>query len=105
MNMSDSWLDPIVENMSNRIIEFCYDISKILDLDRHSVLMYDLASVMYIYDDLNEHALQIKLQILIRQGKLSLAHKAYDNFAKLYEKIYGEIYTVKFEDMVVSNPL
>ena len=105
MNMSDSWLDPIVENMSNRIIEFCYDISKILDLDRHSVLMYDLASVMYIYDDLNEHALQIKLQILIRQGKLSLAHKAYDNFAKLYEKIYGEMYTIKFEDMVVSNPL
>ena len=105
VNMSDSWLDPIVENMSNRIIEFCYDISKILDLDKHSTLMYDLASVMYIYDDLNEHALQIKLQILIRQGKLSLAHTAYDNFAKLYEKIYGEVYTVKFEDMVVNNPL
>lgn len=105
MNMSDSWLDPIVENMSNRIIEFCYDISKILDLDKHGVLMYDLASVMNIYDDLNEHALQIKLQILIRQGKLSLAHTAYDNFAKLYEKIYGEMYAVKFEDMVVSNPL
>ncbi|MDO6603014.1 LamG-like jellyroll fold domain-containing protein [Arenibacter palladensis] len=104
VNMSDSWLDPIVENMSNRIIEFCYDISKILDLDKHSALMYDLASVMYIYDDLNEHALQIKLQILIRQGKLSLAHTAYDNFAKLYEKIYGEVYTVKFEDMVVNNP-
>ncbi|WP_139827228.1 LamG domain-containing protein [Arenibacter troitsensis] len=103
VNMSDSWLDPIVENMSNRIIEFCYGISKILDIDRHSALMYDLASVMYIYDDLNEHALQIKLQILIRQGKLSLAHTAYDNFAKLYEKIYGEVYTVKFEDMVVSN--
>ena len=103
VNMSDSWLDPIVENMSNRIIEFCYGISKILDMDRHSALMYDLASVMYIYDDLNEHALQIKLQILIRQGKLSLAHTAYDNFAKLYEKIYGEVYTVKFEDMVVSN--
>ncbi|WP_146613550.1 LamG domain-containing protein [Arenibacter echinorum] len=105
VNMSDSWLDPIVENMSNRIIEFCYDISKILDMDKHSVLMYDLASVMNIYDDLNEHALQIKLQILIRQGKLSLAHTAYDNFAKLYEKIYGEMYTVKFEDMAVSNPL
>ncbi len=104
VNMSDSWLDPIVENMSNRIIEFCYDISKMLDMDTHSALMYNLASVMYIYDDLNEHALQIKLQILIRQGKLSLAHTAYDNFVKLYEKIYGEVYTVKFEDMVVNKP-
>ena len=97
-------MDPIVENMSNRIIEFCYDISKMLDMDTHSALMYNLASVMYIYDDLNEHALQIKLQILIRQGKLSLAHTAYDNFVKLYEKIYGEVYTVKFEDMVVNKP-
>ena len=60
-------------------------------MDKHSSLLYDLASVMYIYDDLNENALQIKLQILIRQGKLSLAHTVYDNFAKLYEKIYGEI--------------
>ncbi len=102
-NMGNSWLDPIVENISNRIIEFCYDISKMLDMDTHSALLYDLASVMYIYDDLNEHALKIKLQILIGQGKLSLAHTAYDNFAKLYEKIYGEIYTVKFEDMVGNN--
>ncbi|MCK0144699.1 hypothetical protein MWU78_03445 [Arenibacter sp. F26102] len=103
VNMSNSWLDPIVEKMSNGIIEFCYDISKRLDLEKHSSLLYDLASVMYIYDDLNENALQIKLQILIGQGKLSLAHTVYDNFTKLYEKIYGEMYTVKFEDMVVGN--
>ena len=103
VNMSDSWLDPIVEKMSNRIIEFCYDISKKLDLDKNSSLLYELASVMYIYDDLNENALQIKLQILIGQGKLSLARKVYDNFAKLYAKVYGEIYTVKFEDMAVNN--
>ncbi|MCM4151754.1 hypothetical protein DHD05_09140 [Arenibacter sp. N53] len=103
VNMSDSWLDPIVEKMSNRIIEFCYEISKRLDMDKHSSLLYDLASVMYIYDDLNENALQIKLQILIGQGKLSLAHTVYDNFSRLYEKIYGEMYTVKFEDMVVGN--
>ncbi|MCK0189882.1 LamG-like jellyroll fold domain-containing protein [Arenibacter sp. F20364] len=105
VNMSDSWLDPIVETMSNRIIEFCYDVSKVLDMEKHSSLMYDLASVMYIYDDLNENALQIKLQILIRQGKLSLAHTVYDNFAKLYEKIYGETYAMKFEDMVVGHTL
>jgi two-component SAPR family response regulator len=103
VNMSDSWLDPMVETMSNRIIEFCYAISKVLDMEKHSALMYDLASVMYIYDDLNENALQIKLQILIKQGKLSLAHTVYDNFAKLYGKIYGEAYTMKFEDMVVGH--
>ena len=103
VNMSESWLDPIVEKMSNRIIEFCFSMSKILDIEKQSFLLYDLASVMYIYDDLNENALHIKIQILIRQGKLSLAHTVYDNFVKLYEKIYGESYTVKFEDMVVGN--
>ena len=32
VNMSESWLDPIVEKMSNRIIEFCYHMSKVLDI-------------------------------------------------------------------------
>lgn len=102
-NMSDSWLDPFVEKMSNSIIEFCWELSNKLDADAHNVLLYDLASVMYIYDDLNENALQIKLQILIRQGKLSLARTVYDNFVKLYEKIYGESYALRFEEMVISN--
>lgn len=102
-NMSDSWLDPFVEKMSNSIIELCWELSNKLDADAHSVLLYDLASVMYIYDDLNENALQIKLQILIRQGKLSLARTVYDNFVKLYEKIYGESYALRFEEMVISN--
>ncbi len=102
-NMSDSWLDPFVEKMSNSIIELCWELCNKLDMDAHSVLLYDLASVMYIYDDLNENALQIKLQILIRQGKLSLARTVYDNFVKLYEKIYGESYVLRFEEMVISN--
>ena len=102
-NMSDSWLDPFVEKMSNSIIELCWEISNKLDADAHSVLLYDLASVMYIYDDLNENALQIKLQILIGQGKLSLARTVYDNFVKLYEKIYGESYALRFEEMVINN--
>ncbi|XHP74364.1 hypothetical protein KCTC52924_02119 [Arenibacter antarcticus] len=99
-NTEDAWLDPFVEKLSNRILEFCQGIAAKLNLEEHNVLLHDLASVMYIYDDLNENALQLKLQILIKQGKLSTAHSVYDKFAKLYKKLYGETYPIKFEDIL-----
>lgn len=102
-NTLDPWLDPYVEKLSNRVIEWCLQIAKTLSSEKHASQLYDLATIIYIYDDLNEDALQIKLKILVGQGKLSLAHTAYDSFAKLYKKLYGEPYAMKFEDFVGNS--
>ena len=50
-----------------------------------------------------KRALQLKLIVLIQQGKLSLAHTVHDNFAKLYLKLYKEDYPVSFEDMISEH--
>ncbi|MDO5981855.1 LamG domain-containing protein [Flavivirga spongiicola] len=99
---SESWLDPFIEKFSNQIIEQCLDFIEILDKEKHCNLLLLLTDVICIYDDLNEKAHSLKLQLLIQQGKLSLAYKAYDNFVKLYYKIYKETYAVSFEDMTSS---
>ena len=99
-NTYDSWLDPFIEKISNQIIEQCSDFIEILDIEKHDTLLYDIAEVMNIYDDLNENALQLKLHVLILQGKLSLARNVYDNFIKLYTELYKENYSFTFEDMI-----
>lgn len=102
-NTEEAWLDPFLEKLSNEILECSHNIAQKLNVEEHAVLLLDLASVMYIYDDLNENALQLKLRILIKQGKLSTAHTVYDKFTKLYNKLYGEIYPIKFEDIVGNS--
>lgn len=96
---SEPWLDPFIEKFSNQIIEQCLSFNEILTIEKHSDLMFLLTEVICIYDDLNEKAHKLKLQILIKQGKLSLAYKTYDNFVKLYYKIYKEVYAISFEEM------
>jgi len=97
---SDSWLDPFIEKFSNQIIDQCILFTEKLDFHSHGDLVFLLTEVICIYDDLNEQANRIKLQVLIHQGKLSLAYTTYDNFVKLYHNIYKETYSYSFEDMV-----
>ena len=100
---SAAWLDPFIERFSNQIVEQFIQISKNPNISRDTDIMFDLAEVICLYDDLNEHALHVKLNVFIEQGKLSLAHQAYHNFKKQYEKLYGETYEVSFEDLIASQ--
>ncbi|WP_430968106.1 LamG-like jellyroll fold domain-containing protein [Spongiimicrobium sp. 2-473A-2-J] len=97
---SRSWLDPFIEKFSNRIIEQCLRCSVELNMEKHADLLFRIAEVIYLYDELNEKALRLKLQVLVKQGKLSLAHTVHDNFAKLYRKLYDEDYGVSFQQIV-----
>src|SRR5690606_29134483 len=81
-NTADAWLDPYVEQLSDRVIEWCLQIAKTRSLEKEASELYDLAMIIYIYDDLNEDALRIRLKVLVKQGRLSLAHTVYDNFSK-----------------------
>lgn len=98
-NMSNSWLDPYVSKMSDRIVELGLKLFDELDEEKHAALHYELAEVVSMNDPLNEPALRKKLQILTRQGKLSLAHTIYDHFTKLYKELYQEAYPVGFRNL------
>lgn len=99
-DMKESWVDPFVDQMSSRIIEFCQHLLVSISDEKSDGLLLDLAEVISINDPLNENALSKKIEILIRQGKLSLAHTAYDNFTKLYFELYQEKYPVDFKSLI-----
>ncbi|MFY9150603.1 MAG: LamG-like jellyroll fold domain-containing protein [Prolixibacteraceae bacterium] len=99
-NMNESWIDPYVDRMSSKIIGFGLKMFQLLPEENFDSLLLDLAEVISINDPLNETALGKKISILIRHGKLSLAHSAFDNFCKLYFELYKEKYPSDFKSFI-----
>jgi len=104
-NISESWIDPYIDRMSNRIIEYGLNLFRLLADDKYDTLLLDVAEVISINDLLNESALRKKISILTRQGKLSLAHAVFDNFSKLYFELYQEKYSGDFKTLVLGEAL
>jgi len=103
-NMRETWVDSYINAMSNRVIEFGLKLFRLLEEEKHGSLLLEVAEVLSLNDPLNEPALCKKISILTRQGKLSLAHTVFDNFAKLYFELYQEKYTTDFKSLVDSDP-
>ncbi len=99
-NSSARWLDPYIEKFSYQITKECFHYIDSLSIEKHSEILLDTIEIIHFYDDLNEKALELKLKILIHQGKFSLARLLYDNFSKLYKNIYKENYPVTFEQSI-----
>ena len=104
-NISESWIDPYIDRMSNRIIEYGLNIFRLLTEEKFDSLLLEVAELISINDPLNEPALRKKIGILTRQGKLSLAHAVFDNFAKLYFELYQEKYSGDFKTLVLGEAL
>lgn len=102
-NIRESWLDPYIDRMSNRIIEFGMNLFSLIPEGSQDALLLDVAEIISINDPLNEPALRKKISILTRQGKLSLAHSVFDNFAKLYFELYGEKYPGDVKSLFNEN--
>lgn len=102
-NMNESWIDPYIDRMSNRIIEFGLNLFRLLSEEKHETLLLEVAEVISINDPLNEPALRQKISILIKQGKLSMAHSVFDNFIKLYFELYQEKYSEDFKSLVTNE--
>lgn len=102
-NISESWLDPYISKMSDRIIELGMRLFETLDETKHAQQLFKLAEVVSLHDPLNEPALRKKLQLLTHQGKLSLAHTVYDHFAKVYQEMYQESYPNDFKSLTAEH--
>jgi len=99
-NLNDSWIDLFIDRMSNQIIEYGLNLFRLLSDEKYETLLLEVAEVISINDPLNEPALRKKINILTRQGKLSLAHAVFDNFAKLYFELYQEKYLGDFKSLL-----
>jgi two-component SAPR family response regulator len=84
-----SWLDDIKSEVSNMAIDWLLStIATHAVTDSSEIIR--IANTVFLFDQLNETALEYKCKALIAQGRYGLALETFQKFEKEYEHSYGE---------------
>ena len=97
-NTNAEWLDPFKSDLSNEIIDTI--INYIGKSDEDPEFLMNLVNCIFVFDPVSEEALRVKCKLLIRQGKHSLAKKAYSSFIAEYKILYDEEYGTSFNQVI-----
>lgn len=97
-NTNADWLDPFKAEISNGIIDTFLRYMGMSDDDPEFLL--HLTNCIFIFDAVSEEALKIQCRLLIKQGKHSLAKKAYSKFINDYRQLYDEEYNMSFKQII-----
>lgn len=96
--IQDEWVDNYKGELSNMLVD------KLIKLGQHfneyPHILIAIADGIFNHDSINSVALEIKCKSLKNTGKLSLAKKCYDNYAKEYKALYEEDYEYSFEEVI-----
>jgi two-component SAPR family response regulator len=97
-NTNADWLDPFKSEISNDIIDtFLRYIGR---SDDNPEFLLHLSNCIFLFDAVNEEALKFQCRLLIKQGKHSLAKKAYSKFINEYRQLYDEEYGMNFDQII-----
>lgn len=97
------WLDPFKDKTTGLIVSALEDWITKLHLDTN--IRFAISNVIFEFDQMNETALRVKCGLLSTQGKHSLAMETYENYIKMYVKLYNEEYQFSFKDIVSENSI
>lgn len=95
-----TWLDPFLSETSFQLIEAYMDYVKGLTPQKNAVELIDIADKIFLFDPVDETAMEIKCRALICLGKHSLAKECYANFTKEYEAMYNQPFFKSFHDVM-----
>ncbi len=100
-NTNADWLDPFKSEVSNDIIDALLRYIERSNDDPEFLL--HLTNCIFINDSASEEALKVQCRLLIKQGKHSLAKKAYSKFISEYRQLYDEEYKLSFNQIIEEN--
>lgn len=99
---SYDWLDDFKGFVGNNIVDILLKFISELTIEHDNELILKLADRILETDPVNDQALANKLKALVKQNNYNLAKFTFDRFCLLYEEMYGEKYSGKFDELVVS---
>ncbi len=89
-NVEYEWLDSFKSEISNEIVDTYLRFAASVKISDDPEFLIKLANYIFYFDPVNEDAMIIKCKALAHLGKHSLAKTTYENFAREYNRIYGE---------------
>jgi len=97
---SYDWLDDFKGFVGNNIVDILLKFINELSVENDNELILKLTDRILVTDPVNDQALAYKLKVLIKQNNYNLARFTYDRFCSLYEELYGEKFSIKFEELI-----
>jgi DNA-binding SARP family transcriptional activator len=97
------WLDSFKDKTTGTIVSTLEEL--LTKFDFESSIRMAISNVIFEFDQMNETALRVKCSLLSIQGKHSIAMETYENYIKLYVKLYNEKYQFSFKDIVSEHTL
>jgi two-component SAPR family response regulator len=99
---SYDWLDDFKGFVGNNIVDILLKFISELTIENDNELILKLADRILETDPVNDQALAHKLKALIKQNNYNLAKFTFDRFCLLYEEMYGEKFSEKFDELTAS---
>jgi len=95
------WLDSFKDKTTGTIVSTLEEL--LTKFNFEPSIRLAISNIIFEFDQMNETALRIKCRLLSLQGKHSLAMETYENYLKLYVKLYNEEYLFSFKDIVSEH--
>lgn len=89
-NVEYEWLDSFKSEISNEIVDAYLRYAASVKIADDAEFLVKLANYVFYFDPVNEEAMILKCKALAHLGKHSLAKSTFENFAREYNRIYGE---------------
>jgi two-component SAPR family response regulator len=89
-NVEYEWLDSFKSEISNEIVDAYLRYAASVKIADDPEFLIKLANYVFYFDPVNEEAMILKCKALAHLGKHSLAKTTFENFAREYNRIYGE---------------
>jgi len=99
-NESYDWLDDFKGFIGNNIVDILLKFVAELTIEYDNELILKLTDRILVTDPVNDQGLSFKLKALIKQNNYNLARFTFDRFCVLYEEMYDEKFSGKFEELI-----
>ena len=95
-----SWLDDTKANVSDFVITAILSYTSKASLQSEPDFILKLANCIFLFDQMNEEALELKCRSLIILGRHGSSKETYLNYTKEYTKNYGQDFEKTYADII-----
>lgn len=97
------WLEPFQSETTFQVVEAYLQYIDTLDPQTHTWELIEIADKIFLFDSVDEVAMEIKCKALIQLGKHSLAKDCYENFVKEYGLLYNQPFAKSYQEILQGS--
>lgn len=94
-DIEHEFIDQYKAKVNENILLLLFQLAGFSNYADDSAMLLKISNALFVIDDLNEDALQIRLRAYQLDKNFTMARISLESFSKKYESVYGEPYIIK----------